>query len=72
MTDVRTLREKTDQELETELQNEREALFKLRFRKVTDVVENPADFKTRRRTIARILTILNQRESEKRSQVDAG
>lgn len=72
MTDVSALREKTDQELETELQNEREALFKLRFRKVTDVVENPADFKARRRTIARILTILNQRNSEKRSQVDAG
>jgi len=72
MTDVRTLRDKTDQELETELQNEREALFKLRFRKVTDVVENPAEFKIRRRTIARILTILKQRESEKGSQVDAG
>ena len=65
MTDVRTLREKTDQELETELQNEREALFKLRFRQVTDVVENPADFRNHRKTIARILTILNQRKSEK-------
>ena len=67
MTDVRTLREKTDQELETELQNEREGLFKLRFRKVTDVVENPADFKSRRKTIARILTIQKQRKSEKGS-----
>ena len=65
MTDVRTLREKTDQELETELQNGREALFKLRFRKVTDVVENPADFRAHRKTIARILTIMNQRKSEK-------
>ena len=67
MTDVQTLREKTDQELETELQNEREALFKLRFRKVTDVVENPAEFKEHRHTIARILTIQNQRKAEKGS-----
>ena len=43
MTDISTLREKTDDELQVELQNEREALFKLRFSKVTDHVENPAD-----------------------------
>ena len=67
MTDISTLREKTDDELQVELQNEREALFKLRFSKVTDHVENPAVFGAHRRTIARILTILNQRKAEKGS-----
>ena len=37
-------------------------LFNLRFRKVTDVVENPAQFKKDRRNIARIKTILRARE----------
>ncbi|MHC4607017.1 MAG: 50S ribosomal protein L29 [Planctomycetota bacterium] len=55
------LREKTDDELEMELETLRKGLFNLRFRKVTDVVENPSEFRRYRRDIARILTILGER-----------
>ena len=62
------LREKANEELEKELDGLREGLFKLRFRKVTDVVENPSAFKKHRRDIARILTILRERQFEKEAE----
>lgn len=58
---TKDLRLKNDQELQKELTSLREGLFKLRFRKVTDVVENPSAFRQYRRDIARILTILRER-----------
>lgn len=61
MTDAKEMRGKTNEELEKELDGLVEGLFKLRFRKVTDVVENPAEFKKNRRQIARIKTILRER-----------
>ena len=54
--------DQTDEELKKKLKELVEGLFKLRFRKVTDVVENPAQFKKDRRNIARIKTVLRQRE----------
>ena len=54
--------EQTDEDLKKKLNELVEGLFKLRFRKVTDVVENPAQFKKDRRNIARIKTVLRQRE----------
>ncbi len=54
--------EMPDEELRKELDNLVKGLFNLRFRKVTDVVENPAEFKKHRRDIARIKTILRDRE----------
>ncbi len=55
-------KELPDDELRKELDNLVRGLFNLRFRKVTDVVENPAAFKQHRREIARIKTILRARE----------
>ncbi len=54
--------EMTSDELGKELDGLIKGLFNLRFRKVTDVVENPAAFKLHRREIARIKTILRDRE----------
>ena len=51
-----------DEELRKELENLVKGLFNLRFRKVTDVVENPSAFKQHRREIARIKTELRARE----------
>lgn len=51
-----------DEELRKKLDELVKGLFSLRFRKVTDVVENPAQFKKDRRNIARIKTILRARE----------
>lgn len=51
-----------DDELRKKLDELVKGLFNLRFRKVTDVVENPAQFKKDRKSIARIKTILRDRE----------
>lgn len=46
-------------------------LFNLRFRKVTDVVENPAQFRKDRRNIARIKTIIRAREIKEEAKAKA-
>jgi large subunit ribosomal protein L29 len=51
-----------DDELRKKMEELVKGLFNLRFRKVTDVVENPAQFKKDRKSIARIKTILRARE----------
>jgi len=56
------LRGKPDDELRKELDTLVKGLFNLRFRKVTDVVENPAAFRKHRVEIAQIRTILRERE----------
>ena len=56
------LREMTDDELRKKLDNLAKRLFNLRFRKVTDVVENPAAFRHGKKDIAKIKTILRERE----------
>jgi large subunit ribosomal protein L29 len=55
-------KEMADDELKKKLNELVKALFNLRFRKVTDVVENPAQFKKDRRNIARIKTVMRERE----------
>jgi large subunit ribosomal protein L29 len=62
-------RDLTDEDLKKKLNELVEGLFKLRFRKVTDVVENPAQFKKDRRNIARIKTVLRERELKAKAQV---
>ena len=66
--------EQTDEDLKKKLNELVEGLFKLRFRKVTDVVENPAQFKKDRRNIARIKTVLRERElkAKVKVKVEAG
>ncbi|MBI4565124.1 MAG: 50S ribosomal protein L29 [Planctomycetes bacterium] len=58
-------RELTDEELAKEVEEFRKALFNLRVRKVTDVVEKPSLFKEHRREIARALTEIRARELRK-------
>jgi large subunit ribosomal protein L29 len=59
------LRSLTDDELEDRLAERRQELFNLRFQSVTGALENPARLKLARREIARILTVVNEREAEK-------
>jgi large subunit ribosomal protein L29 len=56
------LRDRTEEELQNLLSEKREALSNLRFKRVTDVIEDPSKFEKTKRDIARILTILNERE----------
>ncbi|MBV8880660.1 MAG: 50S ribosomal protein L29 [Planctomycetaceae bacterium] len=64
-------KEMADDELKKKLDELVKGLFNLRFRKVTDVVENPAQFKKDRRNIARIKTVLRERELKAKVQAKA-
>jgi large subunit ribosomal protein L29 len=56
------LRELTDAELNGRLADLKEELFNLRFQAVTGQLDNPARFRLVRRDIARIKTIMRERE----------
>jgi len=58
------LREMTDDELEHRLIERRQELFNLRFQSVTGALENNARLRLTKREIARILTIVTEREAE--------
>ncbi|RKY21739.1 MAG: 50S ribosomal protein L29 [Planctomycetota bacterium] len=59
---TRELREKDSDTLRKELEEYRRELFNLRYKSVTDHIERNSDFRFYRRQIARILTILRERE----------
>ncbi|MGH7445868.1 MAG: 50S ribosomal protein L29 [Longimicrobiales bacterium] len=58
-TDVRDL---TIEEIQDRMTEAREELFRLRFRSATQQLENPSLIKSLRRDIARMSTILRERE----------
>mgnify|MGYP000344664537 CR=1 FL=1 len=59
------LREKTQQELNEELRKLKEELFKLRFQYATNQLDNPMRLREVRRDIARVKTIMRERELKK-------
>jgi len=56
------IREKTHTELQKELIELKSELFKLRFQLVTNQLENPMKLKDVKKSIARIKTVMRQRE----------
>jgi len=56
------LREMSDDELDTKLAEAKEELFNLRFQLVTGQLDNPMAIKVMRKEIARILTVIRERE----------
>ena len=59
---IKDVREKTNAELEHEIETLKEELFNLRFQQATGNLENPARIKQVRKTIARIKTVITERE----------
>ena len=57
------IRELSDQELQEKARELKEELFNLRFQMVTGQLENKARLKEVRRSIARVKTIMRERES---------
>ncbi len=57
------IRDLTDAEIREKIAQTKEELFRLRFRSATQQLENPALLKTLRRDLARMHTILTQREA---------
>ena len=68
-----TLRDQTDDELKTKLADTRDELFRLQLGQYTNQVTSTALITTKRRDVARIMTILNGRQSglEKQAQKSA-
>ena len=64
MATARELRELDEDELETQLREAREELFNLRFQHVTGQLDNSARLGQVKKDIARISTLLRQREIE--------
>jgi large subunit ribosomal protein L29 len=62
--DMAVLRDLSDDELRAELTTLREAQFRLRFRSATEDIsaDNPVRFRTMRRNVARIETVLRERK----------
>ena len=56
------MREKTQAELQKELSELKSELFKLRFQLVTNQLENPMKLKDVKKAIARVQTIIRERE----------
>ena len=65
MTRASELRDLTDDELGDHLKERRQELFNLRFQSVTGALENSARLKLAKREIARILTVVTEREMTK-------
>jgi len=72
-TTLTTFRDHTDDELRTQLATTRDELFRLQLGQYTNQVTSTAAMTTKRRDIARILTILNGRKGglEKQAQKSA-
>ena len=62
---ARDLRDLTDDELANRLADTRQELFNLRFQAAAGALENSTRLKLAKREIARILTVVNEREAEK-------
>ena len=56
------VREMSDVELNNELSNLKAQLFRLRFKSATNQLDNPLQIKSVRKDIARVKTILRERE----------
>ena len=68
MATIQELRDLGDEELVERLESDKEELFNLRFQLATGQLDNPMRIKDVRHEIARILTIVSERASERRRQ----
>lgn len=62
--DATTLRELSQDELQAKLAELKEERFRLRFRGATEAIDNPMRFRTLRRDIARVQTVLRERATK--------
>ena len=63
--ELKKMREMTAVELNTELANMKKELFNLRFQHVTGQLENPVKMRELKRDIARVKTIIREKELAK-------
>jgi large subunit ribosomal protein L29 len=58
------LRDLSTEDLSAKLEELRQERFNLRFRSATEAIESPIRFRTIRRDVARIMTILRERAQQ--------
>ena len=63
--ELKKMREMPDVELNAELEKKKKELFNLRFQHVTGQLENPVKMREVKRNIARVKTIIREKELEK-------
>ena len=63
--ELNKIREMTDVELRAELDKRKQELFNLRFQHVTGQLENPLRMREVKRNIARVKTIIREKELDK-------
>jgi large subunit ribosomal protein L29 len=56
------IREMSDEQLDAELKQTQQELFRLRFQAATEKLDAPSNLRKLRRSIARIKTVLRERE----------
>ena len=61
---IKEVREKSSDDLKKTLDDYKVELFDLRFQRATGSIENPMRIRELKKSIARILTVLKERESE--------
>ncbi|MEW5898187.1 MAG: 50S ribosomal protein L29 [Bacillota bacterium] len=59
---AKTLRDLTDEELAKKLEESKDELFRLRFQLATNQLDNPMRLKEVRKNIARLKTVIRERE----------
>ena len=62
------IRELTDMELKAKLAEFEKEYFGLRFKAATEVLGNPMDLRTARRTVARLKTVLAERAAKAKAR----
>ena len=60
---AKVFRDRSDDELRKTLSDLEEQLFKLRFQKSTGQIENPIKIREVRKDIARVLTVVKERQA---------
>ena len=63
--ELKKMRDMTEVELNTELSKMKKELFNLRFQHATGQLENPAQMRELKRNIARVKTIIREKELAK-------
>ena len=65
---IKDIRDKSDQALKAELAERRKHLFDLRSQAVTEKLEDPTQVGKTRKAVARILTVIRQRQLEQQAK----
>ncbi|RMF97654.1 MAG: 50S ribosomal protein L29 [Candidatus Schekmanbacteria bacterium] len=67
---AKELRELTDEELKRKETDLREEIFNLRFRNSSGQVESPSKIRAAKKDLARVLTILRERQLNKKKELN--